>query len=236
MIWFGRLPGFPLPPRSHGRGILSDRARMQQALEWVAARAPHLSGAALVEALAFTGWVDQATAQRLLPEFRHFDADRFFAEKLRSISFRGSSAAPEFRLRVARVVEELAGTAALGELGGEEAIRFRHEEREGVLLAYPEVAFSLGGNTGRAVAAAIEEMPDVLVLIARNFSDATPAQLAGMLSGTGIPGTLVTVNLLLGMRAVALRYQPPTTRVLQLLGTGRPLRSADVATLGNRGG
>ena len=44
----------------------------------------------------------------------------------------------------------------------------------------------------------------------------------------------ITVNLLLGMRASALRYQPGPDRVLQLLGAGRPLRSRDIAVLGDR--
>ena len=49
-----------------------------------------------------------------------------------------------------------------------------------------------------------------------------------------MPGTLVTVNLLLGIRAISLRYQPSPTRVIALLGYGRPLRSADIARLGDR--
>ena len=46
--------------------------------------------------------------------------------------------------------------------------------------------------------------------------------------------TLVTVNLLLGIRATTLRYQPGAERVIALLGSGRPLRSRDVAVLGDR--
>jgi hypothetical protein len=49
-----------------------------------------------------------------------------------------------------------------------------------------------------------------------------------------VPGTLVTVNLLLGIRATTLRYQPGAERVIELLGSGRPLRSRDVAVLGER--
>ena len=55
-----------------------------------------------------------------------------------------------------------------------------------------------------------------------------------MLSRTGVPGTLVTVNLLLGIRATALRYQPSAERVVDLLSLGRPLRTQDVASLGDR--
>ncbi len=207
---------------------------MQHALEWVAARAPHLAGEPLLDALADTGWVDRATAARLLPIFRHFDADRYFAECLRALSFRGTTIAAEFRSRVARVVEDLAGSAELATLGGEEGIRFRHGEREGILLAYPEVALTLGASARASIAAAVDEMPDTLVVVARNFGESTAPQLAALLSRTGVPGTLVTVNLLLGMRAMALRYQPGAERVLDLLCTGRPLRSADIARLGNR--
>jgi hypothetical protein len=77
-------------------------------------------------------------------------------------------------------------------------------------------------------------MPDALVVVARNFAESTAAQFASLLDRTGVPGTLLSVNLLLGMRATALRYQPGAERVLELLGVGRPLRSADIATLGNR--
>ena len=42
------------------------------------------------------------------------------------------------------------------------------------------------------------------------------------------------MNLLLGIRAMALRYQPSPGRVIDLLGSGRPLRSADIARLGDR--
>jgi hypothetical protein len=100
--------------------------------------------------------------------------------------------------------------------------------------ALPMGSFSIGGPTRVALAAAVEEMPDVLVIVARNFQEGAAAQLGSLLSGTDVPGTLVTVNLLLGIRATALRYQPGTDRVLDLLGSGRPLRSADVAYLGNR--
>lgn len=239
MIWFGKLAGSPptpllrfAPPRGGRPG--DAHTRMQRALEYVAAHSPHLTGDARVRALTETGLVDAPTATRLLPYFRHFDPDRHFADHLRRISFRGPSMADEFRAGMLRVIEDLTGGADIGAVGPEAAIRFRHGEREGILLAHPEVSFSIGGGTRDAVAAAIEEMPDALVIVARNFGQTTAPQLAGMLSRTGVPGTLVTVNLLLGIRAITLRYQPATERILDLLGTGRPLRRADVATLGTR--
>jgi hypothetical protein len=234
MIWFGKLPGFPPAPPVSGRAWATEYDRMHQALQWVAARCPHLSGDALLDAVAETGWIERGAARRLLPYFTHFDPDRYFAENLRRLSFRGRSAAEEFRAGVGRVVEDLTGLASFGDIGPEAAIRFAHGEREGVVLAYPEVAFSIGGVTRVTVAAAVEEMPDVLVIVARNFQDGAAAQLGSLLAGTEVPGTLVTVNLLLGIRATALRYQPGADRVLDLLGAGRPIRSADVAHLGDR--
>ncbi|CAN5807732.1 hypothetical protein BH23GEM3_BH23GEM3_19840 [soil metagenome] len=235
MIWFGKqLPGLPPIPPPHGHAWAYERNRLKYALEWVATRAPHLSGDALLDAISETGWIERATAARLLPEFRHFDADRHFAEHLRRLSFRGASVAEEFQLGMLRIVEDLAGAAHIASIGPEPAIRFRHGEREGIVLAYPEVAFSIGGNVRAAVSAAVEEMPDTLVVVARNFQPRTAEQLAGMLARTGVPGTLLTVNLLLGVRAIALRYQPGTDRVIELLSVGRLLRSADIARLGER--
>lgn len=207
---------------------------MEQALRTVAAREPGLGGPALLDALADTGLVDRTTAARLLPTFRSFDPDRCFAEELRRLSFRGTGFADEFRFRILRAVEELTGEAQLGEVGPEPGIRFRHDGKEGVLLAYPEVAWSIGAPTRAAIGAAIEEMPDALVVVARNFAEGTAAQFASLLDRTEVPGTLLSVNLLLGMRATALRYQPGAERVVELLGAGRPLRSVDIATLGNR--
>ena len=207
---------------------------MLRALEAVAERAPQLSGPALLEALAETGWVDYEAARRLLPDFHFFDPDRHFAEYLRSISFRGRSAASQFREGIRFVVEELTGEAGVATLGPEPAIRFRNGDREGVVLAHPEVGFTIAGPTRDAVLAAVEEMPDVLVVVARNFDPQTASQLTSILDRTEVPGTLVTLNLLLGIRAHRLRYQPPPDRVIQLLGTGRPLRSADIARLGDR--
>jgi hypothetical protein len=235
MIWFGKpFSEVLFTPPAGVAPVGDESARMEHALRWVAARDPHLEGGALVEALASTGWVDHATAARLLPCFRHFDRDRYFSEALRSLSFRGPTAAGEFRQRIGRVMEDLTGAAVLGTVGAEDCVRFGAEDRQGLVLAYPQVQFSLGGESAKAVAAAAEEMPDALVIVARNFQEGTAGQLKSMLQGTEVPGTLVTVNLLLGIRATTLRYQPSADRVIQLLGSGRPLRSRDVALLGDR--
>ena len=234
MIWFGNLP---LPaPRALPRGDAGEtpHVRMARALRAVAAREPHLSGRALLDAIEATGGVDRETAERLLPWFRHFDADRCFTENVRRLALKGVAAADEFRGVVRYVVEDLTGSGEVAEVGPEPAIRFRGGEREGIVLAYPQVGFSLGGEARRAVEAAVEEMPDALVIVARNFTESAAEQLAGMLAGTEVPGTLLTVNLLLGLRAVKLRYGPSPERVIDTLGAGRPLRSVDVALLGNR--
>jgi hypothetical protein len=234
MIWFGNLNRILPEPDPEAFGPLPERTRMRRALEWVAERAPQLSGAALLDALATSGWIDRGSAERLLPEFRFFDPDRHFADYLRRLSFRGRSAADDFRQGVRCVVEEVTGSGTLGELGPEPAIRFRSGAREGIVIAHPEVGFTIGGRTREAVAAAVEEMPDALVVVARNFERGAADQLSGLLHRTEVPGTLITVNLLLGIRATALRYQPSPDRVVELLGCGRPLRSADVARLGER--
>jgi hypothetical protein len=233
MIWFGNLSALP-QGSSHVLAVGDDHARMDLALRWVAARAPHLYGATLLDALEETGLVDRATAARLLPTFRTFDADKVFADSLRALSLKGPSASEEFRSRVGRVVEDVAGGARLESVGPESGIRFGRGEKQGVLLAYPQVQFTLGGAASQAVTAAVEEMPDALVIVARNFADGTAAQLRAVLERTGIPGTLVTVNLLLGMRAIALKYQPTEARVFGLLGSGGALRSRDIAVLGDR--
>ena len=233
MIWFGNLSHalrIPVPAIAAG----GEGQRMEAALRLVAAHAPQLEGDALLDALAATGYVDRDTARRLLPCYRHFDADRCFAESLRSLSLKGPLVADEFRGRIGRVMEDLTGNARIEELGPEGAVRFTANGREGVVLSYPTVQFTIGGTAKTAVEAAAEEMPDALVIVARNFQDGTGAQLRSMLVNTGIPGTLVTVNLLLGMRATTLKYQPPTDRVVDLLSLGRPIRTQDVAMLGER--
>jgi hypothetical protein len=233
MIWFGNLAHalrIPVPALAAG----DEGQRMEAALRAVAAYAPHLEGDALLDALADTGLVDRRVAARLLPCYRHFDADRWFAESLRSLSLKGPLVADEFRGRVGRVMEDLTGNARVDEVGEEGAVRFSRGEREGIVLAYPAVQFSLGGPALKAVEAAVEEMPDALVIVARNFQDAAGAQLAGVLSRSGVPGTLVTVNLLLGMRAMALKYQPSPDAVVDLLSVGRPIRTQDVARLADR--
>ncbi len=234
MIWFGNLNRILPEPDPAAFGPLPEGTRMLRALEWVAERAPHLTGSVLLDALSATGWIDRESAARLLPHFRHFDPDRHFSENLRRLSFRGRSAAEDFRRGVRCVVEEVTGNGVMGDVGPEPGIRFRGGEREGIVLAHPEVGFTIAGKTREAVEAAVEEMPDALVVVARNFERSTADQLSGILQRTDVPGTLVTVNLLLGIRATALRYQPSPTRVIDLLGCGRPLRSADVARLGER--
>jgi len=233
MIWFGNLSHalrIAVPAIAAG----DEGQRMEAALRLVAAYAPQLEGDALLDALAGTGYVDRDTARRLLPCYRHFDADRWFAESLRSLSLKGPLVADEFRGRIGRVVEDLTGNARIAELGPEGAVRFTLGDREGVVLSYPTVQFSIGGTAKGAVEAAVEEMPDTLVIVARNFQDSTFGQLRAMLTNTGIRGTLVTVNLLLGIRATALKYQPSPERVVDLLSVGRPIRTQDVATLGER--
>lgn len=234
MIWFGNLNRILATTDPDAFGPLPEHRRMLQALQAVAERAPQLAGEALIDALAATGWVDTYTAQRLLPTFVHFDPDRHFSEYLRSLSFRGRSAAADFREGVRCVFEELIGDSAVGEVGPEAGVRFRTGDSEGIVLAYPEVSFTISGPTRDAVVAAVEEMPDALVVVARNFDRSAAEQLAGILSRTEVPGTLVTVNLLLGIRAMKLRYQPAEQRVVSLLGAGRPLRSCDIARLGER--
>lgn len=234
MIWFGNLNRILPQAGADGVGPAPEHERMRRALEWVAERAPALSGAPLLDALAHTGWVDRDTALRLLPHFRHFDPDRHFSEYLRRLSFRGQIAATEFRAGLAAVVEELFGEARLDESGPEPAIRFRAGEREGMVLAHPEVGFTIAGNTRRAVEMAVEEMPDLLVVVAKNFERGAADQLHTLLHRTEVPGTLVTLNLLIGIRAITLKYQPSRDRVLDLLAAGRPLRSQDVALLGER--
>src|SRR5687768_13985236 len=97
MIWFGNLERFFVGAVPAGLPATAEFTRMQLALERVAEVAPYLDGRTLVEALTATGWVDRATAERLLPHFRHFDPDRHFSEYLRRLSFRGHSAEEEFR-------------------------------------------------------------------------------------------------------------------------------------------
>jgi hypothetical protein len=234
MIWFGRLDNLIVSDVPESFGFLSETVRMRRALERVAETAPQLSGPALLDALGATGWVDRATAARLLPTFTHFDPDRHFGEYMRRLSFRGRPAADEFRRGVRQVVEELVGSGEEREVGPERGIRFECATYEGLFLAYPEVSFGIAGPTRTAIEAAVEEMPDALVVVAKNFDPHAADQLSNILSRTGVPGTLMTVNLLLGIRAITLRYQPSVDRLVSVLAAGRPLRSADVARLGDR--
>lgn len=234
MIWFGNLNRILPSPAPEAFGSRPEHERMQRALEWVAEQRPQLDGAALIDALADSGWVDRSTAARLLPAFRHFDPERHFSDHLRRLSFKGRSAAAEFRSGIRCILEDITGHAALDEGTHEPVVRFRSGVREGAVLAYPEVGFTISGDTRQAVEGLMEEMPDTLVIVARNFDRGAAAQLSGMLHRSEIPGTLVTVNLLLGVRAISLRYQPGPDRVIDLLAAGRPLRSADIARLGDR--
>ena len=234
MIWFGNLNRILATSDPDAFGPVPEQRRMLQALQTVAERAPQLSGRALVDALAATGWVDESTAVRLLPTFVHFDPDRHFSEYLRSLSFRGRSAAPDFREGIRCIFSELAGEALLEDEAKEPGIRFRSGEFEGLVLANPEVSFTINGATRDRILAAVDEMPDAIVVVARNFERGAAAQLSGLLTGTDIPGTLVTLNLLLGIRAMKLRYDPSASRLHELLSAGRPLRSTDIARLGDR--
>lgn len=231
MIWFGNLTrilvdGSPAPLER-----IAEATRMQRALERVAEHTPGLAGDALLDALSSTGWIERAAAQRLLPLFRHFDADRHFCEHVRGLSFRGRSAAEEFRESVRQIMSEVLGGARLDQVGPEPCIRFGWGEREGIVLAHPEIGFTLSGRTREAIFAAVEEMPDTLVIVARNFERAAEQQLSGIVHGTGVPARLVTVNLLLGLRATALRYRPDRERVLEVLAARGTLRSPEIARL-----
>ncbi|MEX2571132.1 MAG: hypothetical protein WD737_07480 [Gemmatimonadota bacterium] len=234
MIWFGNLSRILVGPTAEAIANSAESTRMQVALERTAERSPGLSGQDLVDALVATGWVNRRTAERLLPHFRHFDPDRHFSEYLRRLSFRGSSAAEPFRAGVRCLVEETLGDGWIDRVGPEPCIRFGLGEFEGVVLAQPQVGFTISGQTRDALAAAVEEMPDVVVVVARTFDRHAVQQLGGILHRSGLPGTLVTVNLLLGIRAMTLRYQPDPRRVAELLACGGTLRSADIASLGER--
>lgn len=234
MIWFGSVSRLVVRPPPELVGFDGEAARMRMALERVAESTPGLWGGALLDALAATGWVDRGTAERLLPCFRNFDADAHFAEYMRRLSFRGRSAVDEFRAGVRFVLGEITGSATVDQVGPEGCVRFGMGSFEGIVLAQPEVSFTIAGRTREAVAAAVEEMPDALVVVARNFDGGAAEQLRSVLDRTGVPGTLVTVNQLLGIRATALRYQPRIERVVDLLAIGGTMRSADIARLGER--
>jgi hypothetical protein len=234
MIWFGNIERFIAAPLPQGLRISSETARMQLALERVAESAPGLGGQALVDALVTTALVDRSTVERLLPTFRHFDPDRHFSDYLRRLSFRGRTAADQFRTGIRCVVEEITGSGMIDQVGPEPCVRFTAGSYEGIILAQPEVSFTIGGRTRDAVAAAVEEMPDVMLVVARNFERSTSEHLASLVERTGVRGTLVTVNLLLGIRASAIRYQPRLDRIVEVLAKGGTLRSVDIACLGDR--
>lgn len=234
MIWFGNLDKALVTPSSNGGGLAAEQTRMQLALEQVAEMNPGLTGRALLSAIVATGLIDLPSAQRLLPYFRKFDADRHFAEYVRRLSFRGRPASEEFRTGIRCITEEITGSGWIGEIGSEPCIRFVTGEHEGIVLAEPEVGFTISGRTREVLAAAVEEMPDSVIIVARSFQRNTEEQLRAVLDRTEVPGTLITVNLLLGIRATVLRYQPRAIRILDLLSAGGNLRSADIARLGDR--
>lgn len=234
MIWFGNLERLFIGRMPDGLPEAAEDRRMQLALERVAEVAPWLAGEQLVEAVAATGWVDRPTAQRLMPAFRYFDPDRHFSEYMRRLSFRGRSVEEDFRIAVRAALHEITGNATIDTLGPEACIRFAVGEREGVVLSYPEVSLTLSGRTREAVHTAIEEMPDTLIVVARTFDRNAGDQLSGILYKTGVPGTLLTANLLLGMRATSIRFGTDPDLVTDLLCRGGTVRSADVARLGDR--
>jgi hypothetical protein len=234
MIWFGNLERIFVGAIPAGMPKDAEFTRMQMALERVAEAAPSLSGQRLIDALSSTGWVDRGTAERLLPHFRHFDPDRHFGDYLRRLSFRGRLAEEDFVRGVRCVLEDITGNGRVERVGPATGIRFSAGLNEGIVLAHPEVGLTIGGQTRDAILAAVEEMPDALVVVARSFERDTGAQLASLLSRTGLKGTLVTVNLLLGIRAITLRYQPQVEKVVTLLARGGTLRSPEIARLGDR--
>ncbi len=234
MIWFGNLERILLGTEPGQDFQYSESRRMQLALERVAEVRPDLGGADLLDALAATGWVDRPAAERLLPHFRHFDPDLHFSDHIRQLSFRGNAAGEDFRNGIHQVVREITGNAARADLAGTGAVAFTEGDRQGLVLPFPEVGLTISGRTRTAVAAAAEQVPDALVLVARTFHPAATDQLRDALRRTDVPGTLVSVNLLLGIRGFAIRYQPPAHRIVDLLAHGGALRSAQVATLGER--
>lgn len=233
MIWFGNLERLFIGRVPDGLPEAAEDRRMQLALERVAEVAPWLAGDPLVEAVAATGWVDRPTAERLMPAFRTFDPDRHFSDYVRRLSFRGRTVEDDFRIAVRAAFHEITGNATIDTLGPESCVRFTVGEREGVVLTYPEVGLTLSGRTREAVQASIEEMPDALVVVARTFDRNAADQLSGILYKTGVPGTLLTANILLGIRATSLRFGTSPDLVTDLMSSGRTVRSADVARLGD---
>lgn len=234
MIWFGNLERLFIGPVPAGLPGAAEDKRMQFALERVAEVAPGLTGEPLIQALESTGWVDRRTAERLLPTFCHFDPDQHFCEYLRRLSFRGKGVESEFRAGIRCILQEITGNGTIVERQPDAWLRFAVGDKEGIVLAQPEVGFTVSGRTRETVLAAVEEMPDALILVARTFDRAAAEQLSGILYRTGVPGTLITVNLLLGIRATVLRYGASASKVIELLGRGGTLRSADIAPLGER--
>lgn len=231
MIWFGEnfVPVFT--PRDRE----GEFSRMQRGIRWVAERTPGATGEELVSALSESGWVSTETARRLLPYFRDFDADRYFAERLRRLSFRGELAVDEFRRRIGQVMVDLTEEGERVVLsGGAEAVRFRAGERDGLVFAFPEVSYAVDPELRAAVPDVLEHFPHTVVLVARNFRPGAEAAFRSLFRGQEIAPTTVTVNRLLGLRAVALRYRTPADRVMDLLCSGSGVSTRAVARLGDR--
>lgn len=234
MIWFGKLERLFIGPVPPGLPEAADEKRMQFALERVAEVAPWLTGDPLIDALAATGWVDRETASRLFPVFRHFDPDRHFGDYMRRLSFRGRTVEEEFRYGIRSIFQEIVGNAELCQLGPEACIRFEEGDRQFVALCRPEVGLTVAGTTREALLASIEEMPDAVLLIARSFERSAVDQVSSVLSRTGIPGSLVTVNHLLGLRATALRFGSSPEMIADVLALGGSVGSVQVARLGDQ--
>ena len=190
MIWFGNLNRILPQPDPAAFGPLPERARMLRALKWVAERAPHLTGSSLLDALAGTGWVDRG--------HRASDSCRSSATSTPTatspIPSAGSpfAADPPPRSSAAAsgcVMEEVTGDGddGRGGTGAGDPLPHRGSAR-GSSSPTPRCPSPSRAGRATAVEAAVEEMPDVLVVVARNFERSTAAQLAAVLERTEVPG------------------------------------------------
>jgi len=165
----------------------------------------------------------------------NFDPDRHFAESLRRLSFRGELAVDEFRRRIGQVMVDLTEDGEKVVLpGGAEAVRFRAGDRDGLVFAFPEVSYAVDAELRAAVPDVMEHFPHAVVLVARNFRAGAEASFRSLFRGQEIAPTLVTVNRLLGLRAVALRYGTPAELVMDMFCCGGSVSTRAVARLGDR--